>query len=134
MKFSFALLTAINLCIAGLGIVLVLIGGRPTNDSFDASVASLVVNERLANLSFLKPQANLQISQSCAEQRGAGGLIVGKAEALSQVSLTKGVLMDQNTRFSYKAALSANCNKQNLNCYDVDSLDVSGSRILSPRL
>ena len=134
MKFSFALLTAINLCIAGLGIVLVLIGGRPTKDNFDSSVASLVVNERLANLSFLNPQANLQISQSCAEERGTGGLIVGKAEALSQVSLTKGVLMDQNTRFSYKAALSATCNKHNLNCYDVDSLDVSGSRILSPRL
>ena len=134
MKFSFAVLTAINLCISAFGIGLVFINNKPAKDNFDASVASLVVNERLAKLSFLTPQENLQITQSCAEERGSGGLVRGKAEALSQVSLSKGVLMNQNTRFFYKAAVSANCNKHNLNCYDVDTIDVNGSKILSPRL
>ena len=134
MKFSFAVLTAINLCISAFGIGLVFINNKPAKDNFDASVARLVVDDRLANLSFLTPQAKLQISQSCAEQRGAGGLVTGKAEAQSQVSVTKDVLMNQNTRFSYKAAVSANCNKHNLNCYNVNSIDVTGSRILSPRL
>jgi hypothetical protein len=133
MKFSFGVLTAINLCISGFCISLVFFG-QPAKDNFDPSVAGLVVNEGIAKLSFLTPQANLKISQSCAEERGSGGLVRGKAEALSQVSLSKGVLMNQNTSFSYKAAVSANCNKYNLNCYDVNSIDVSGSRILSPRL
>jgi len=134
MKFSLAVLTAINILISGAGIVSIFINGRPATNSFDSAMARLVVNEQLANLSFLTPEANLKISQSCAEQRTDGGLVVGKGEALNHLSLIEGVLMNQKMNFSYQAAVSANCNKYNPNCYNVNSIDVNGSRILSPRL
>lgn len=134
MKFSLAVLTAMNILISGVGIVSIFLNGRPATNNFDSGVARLAVNEQLANLSFLTPEAKLQISQSCAEQRAGGGLVVGKGEALNHSSLVEGVLMNQKTSFSYQAAVSANCNRYNLNCYNVNSIDVNGSRTLSPRL
>ena len=133
MKFSFAVLSTINLLVSGIAVGFTLYRPVPSKN-FDSGVARVAVREQMDNLSFLKPGANLRISQACAEQRGAGGLVVGNGEALNQMSLIEGVLMNQDMRFSYHAAVSANCDVYNPNCYKVNSIDVSGSNTLSPRL
>lgn len=133
MKFSFAVLSALNLLVCGVSIGSIFY--RPAAPkNFDTGVARIAVREQLANLAFLKRDANLRITQGCAEQRGAGGFIVGSGETLNQISLIEGVPMNQSMRFSYQAAVSANCGAYNLHCYKVNSIDINGSNTLSPRL
>jgi hypothetical protein len=133
MKISLGVLCAVNVLISTAAISSLFFATDQRN-KFDSAAARLVVREQLSKLSFLMPQSNLRISQSCAEQRGTGGTVTGKAEALNETSLIEGILMNRNMRFSYQAAVSARCDAYNLNCYDVNSIDVSGASTLSPKL
>ena len=99
---------------------------------FDAGVAKLVVRERLERNPVLAGEWTL--TPSCAEQYGSEGVVSGQAQTRANAKNLDGIAVSETTKFDYRAKISASCSPYNMNCYDVDSMNVSGTQIIAPRL
>lgn len=99
---------------------------------FDADVAKLVVRERLERNPVLAGEWTL--TPTCAEHHGSEGVVFGQAQTQANAKNLDGIAVSETTKFDYRAEISASCSPHNMNCYDVGSMNVSGTQIVAPRL
>jgi hypothetical protein len=133
MKLILTAFTATNLLIGGLAVIT--LGAKSSYDqdgSFHNGLARIAVRERLDSLPGV--DANIRLAKGCVERSDDGGVVVGSGDAMSRFRIVEGVPVTDHSRFSYRANVSSNCGGYNLNCYKVDTLEVDGSRTVSPRL
>jgi hypothetical protein len=135
MKLVAIWITGVNVCISGFALLAVAgASGVHKNNQFQTGMARIAVRERLDGMLSLTPDSMVRLNKGCAEKNDSGGLIVGSGEASSSSRVMEGVPVREASRFSYRANVSANCDVHNLNCYQVENIDVNGSRSIIPRL
>lgn len=100
----------------------------------DASTAKLAVREEIENLSDAAFGAPVTMGAACAEQRGSEGIVSGKGQTARRSATMEGVVVSEETKFSYKAEVLNRCSRWNPGCYDVYSLGFSGTNFVTPKI
>jgi hypothetical protein len=134
MKLVLAWITGLNICVSGTAVLAVALANINKETQFDTGLARIAVRDRLEKLTSVNGDSPVRLNKNCAERKDDGGVVVGTGEASSQSRLVDGVPVSDSSRFSYRASVSASCGSHNLNCYEVNNLDVTGSRSIRPRL
>lgn len=134
MKLVLAWITGLNMCVCGTTLLAVALENSKKDSQFDTGLARAAVRGRLEGLASVSGDGTVRLNKGCAESNDNGGVIVGTGEASSQSRVISGVPVNEASRFSYRANVSASCDQYNLNCYKVNQIDVAGSRSIRPRL
>jgi hypothetical protein len=134
MKLVLAWLTGLNICVCGATFLAVALENSKKDSQFDTGLARAAVRGQLEELASVSGDGTVRLTKGCAETKENGGVIIGTGEASSQSGVISGVPVNEASRFSYSANVSASCDQYNLNCYKVNKIDVAGSRSIRPRL
>lgn len=135
MRLVTAWITCVNICISGTALFAVAsASGGNKNAQFQTPMARIAVREQLDKMFSLASDSKFRLQKDCAEQNDKGGIVVGAGEALNSSRVIDGLLVNEASRFSYRASVLADCDPYNLNCYKVGKIDVDGSRSIVPRL
>lgn len=135
MKLVMVWITGVNVCVSGIALLAVAgASGEHKSNQFQTGMARIAVRERLDGMLSLTADSTVRLNKGCAEKNDNGGVIVGSGEASSSSRLIAGVPVREASRFSYRASVSARCDVQNLNCYEVDNINMNASRSIAPRL
>ena len=135
MRLVAVWITGVNVFISGT--VLLAVAGTNSEDKysqFQTGMARIAVRERLDAMLSLTADSRVRLNKGCAEKTDDRGIIVGSGEALNSSRLIDGVPVSEASRFSYRASVGTSCDVHNLNCYEVENIDVNGSRAIMPRL
>jgi hypothetical protein len=135
MKLVMAWITGVNIFISGTS--LLVIAGANSEDKdrqFQTTMARIAVRHQLDEMLSLTSDSRVRLQKGCAERNDDGGVIVGSGEASNSSRLIDGVPVNEASRFSYRASVSASCDPYNLNCYKIRNIDMDGSRFIAPRL
>jgi hypothetical protein len=135
MKLILTAFTATNLLITGWAVTI--LGAQSSYDrdgTFHNGLARIAVREKLDSLPAVDADSNVRLTKGCVERSDDGGVVVGSGDAMSRLRMVEGVPVTDHSRFSYRANVSSSCGGYNLNCYNVDELEVEGSRSVVPRL
>jgi hypothetical protein len=135
MKGIIILATLLNISVAGMTTLIVSGPSRtnPEND-FEKGLARMAVREKLGEALSVDAESILRLNKGCTEQKENGALIVGDGETFKGYHVLAGVPVTEAARFSYRASVSANCDKYNLNCYSISGFSIDGLRSVTPRL
>ncbi|WP_088342664.1 MULTISPECIES: hypothetical protein [Rhodomicrobium] len=106
----------------------------PEARPLDASVAKLVVQEEIQNISNETFGGQVSMGAACAEQAGNEGIVSGKGQTMRRARTMAGVNVIEQTQFSYEAEVLNRCTPGNLNCYDIRSLGFSGINYVEPKI
>lgn len=135
MKLVVVWITCANICVSGGAIFAVVAAqGANKNAQFQASMARIAVREQLDKVLSLSSDSKVRLQRGCAEQNDNGGIVVGTGDALNASRVIDGVRVNEESQFSYRASVLADCDAYNLNCYKVGKIDLNGSRSIVPRL
>ena len=135
MRLVAVWITGVNVFISGT--VLLAVGSTNNEEKysqFQTGMARIAVRERLDAMLSLTAESRVRLNKGCAEKNDDRGIVVGSGEALNASRLIDGVPVSEASRFSYRASVGTSCDVHNLNCYEVENIDVSGSRAITPRL
>lgn len=100
----------------------------------DTSVAKLVVREEIENFAAATFGAQIRLEAACAEHRGTEGIVSGKGQTEHRTEIIEGVEVTGQTQFTYRALIENHCSPLNPNCYDVQTLGLSGTNVVRPRI
>ena len=130
-------MTYMNIMLFFVSVYLFVAGGVVSDlhkeSEFDVDVARLAVSEKITSLSRISTSA-LKVKQSCVQPDQGGGTVIGEAEALTSMRVIDGVPMSDQTLVSYRAKVSSHCWKYNLNCYEIDNIELQGKRSIYPQI
>jgi hypothetical protein len=126
--------TAANIVLFGINFyVLFIVPGSDPDLRFNNNVARIVVREQLDSMPQIA-SSEVRLNKGCVERTNDIGTVIGSGDASNQVGLIEGVPVIDSSAFSYRANVSSRCSAKNPNCYDVNDIEIEGSRKIAPRL
>jgi hypothetical protein len=134
MTLMTGFITAANIVLFGIGVFTVFVGPSGDPDGrFNNTVARMVVREQLDSMPQISA-SQLTFTKGCVERSNNGGTVVGSADASNQVGLIEGVPVIDSSAVTYSANVSSHCTAGNPYCYEVNDIEIRGSRKIAPRL
>jgi hypothetical protein len=125
--------TGANIVLFGFSLFTIMAPNRDPDLRFNNNVARMVVREQLDSMPQIAA-SEVKLNKGCVERTNDTGTVIGSGDASNQVGLIEGVPVIDSSAFTYRANVSSRCSATNPNCYDVNDIEIKGSRNITPRL
>jgi hypothetical protein len=130
MKGLAILITTVNLGVLGVTMIMASEARKPDPEP-GLSIAAVADELKSVGAALGSRTA---LHASCAEKRGDGMAVVGRADYTNDTKLSDGFPVTEATELSYRARVDVHCHPYNPLCYDVESIEVDGKRNTVPRI